>query len=84
MYHSKYRVRERIEYRFRVSSAAVFTIYSYSKTLEYLFRVSTAGSLTPNARVSVQVTPDTSGEHRSGAHMTHMCSSETSVMKYIS
>jgi hypothetical protein len=40
-------VRERIEYRFRVPSAAVFTLYSYSKALEYLFRVSTAGSLRP-------------------------------------
>jgi hypothetical protein len=38
-------VRERIEYRFRVPSAAVFTLYSYSKALEYRFRVSTAGSL---------------------------------------
>jgi hypothetical protein len=28
-----------IEYRFRVPSAAVFTLYSYSKALEYLFRV---------------------------------------------
>jgi hypothetical protein len=28
-------VRERIEYRFRVPSAAVFTLYSYSKALEY-------------------------------------------------
>jgi hypothetical protein len=34
-----------IEYRFRVPSAAVFTIYSYSKALEYHFRVPTAGSL---------------------------------------
>jgi hypothetical protein len=38
-------VRESIEYRFRVPSAAVFTLYSYSKALEYRFRVSTAGSL---------------------------------------
>jgi hypothetical protein len=38
-------VRERIEYRFRVPSAAVFTLYSYSKVLEYRFRVPTAGSL---------------------------------------
>jgi hypothetical protein len=38
-------VRERIEYRFRVPSAAIFTLYSYSKVLEYRFRVSTAGSL---------------------------------------
>jgi hypothetical protein len=38
-------VRERIEYRFRVPSAAVFTLYSYSKALEYRFRVPTAGSL---------------------------------------
>jgi hypothetical protein len=45
-YHSKYRVREMIEYRFRVLSAAVFTLYSYSKALEYRFRVPTAGSLT--------------------------------------
>jgi hypothetical protein len=30
-----------IEYRFRVPSAAVFTLYSYSKSLEYYFRVST-------------------------------------------
>jgi hypothetical protein len=28
-----------IEYRFRVSSAAVFTLYSYSKALEYRFIV---------------------------------------------
>jgi hypothetical protein len=41
-------VRERIEYRFRVSSATVFTLYSYSKVLEYRFRVSTAGSLRTN------------------------------------
>jgi hypothetical protein len=34
-----------IEYRFRVSSAAVFTLYSYSKDLEYRFRIPTAGSL---------------------------------------
>jgi hypothetical protein len=32
-------VRERIEYRFRVPSAAVFTLYSYSKALEYPLRV---------------------------------------------
>jgi hypothetical protein len=38
-------VREKIEYRFRVPSAAVFTLYSYSKALEYRFRVPTAGSL---------------------------------------
>jgi hypothetical protein len=38
-------VRERIEYRFRVPSAAIFTLYSYSKALEYRFRVPTAGSL---------------------------------------
>jgi hypothetical protein len=38
-------VRERIEYRFRVLSAAVFTLYLYSKALEYRFRVPTAGSL---------------------------------------
>jgi hypothetical protein len=38
-------VRERIEYRFRVPNAAVFTLYSYSKALEYRFRVPTAGSL---------------------------------------
>jgi hypothetical protein len=30
-----------IEYRFRVSSATVFTLYSYFKALEYRFRVST-------------------------------------------
>jgi hypothetical protein len=35
-----------IEYRFRVPSAAVFTLYSYSKALEYRFRVPTTGSLT--------------------------------------
>jgi hypothetical protein len=39
------RVRERIEYRFRVPSAAVFTLYSHSKALEYRFRVPTAGRL---------------------------------------
>jgi hypothetical protein len=42
LYYYKYRVRERIEYRFRVPSAAVFTLYSYSKALEY----PTASSLT--------------------------------------
>jgi hypothetical protein len=35
-------VRERIDYRFRVPSAVVFTLYSY---LEYPFGVPTAGSL---------------------------------------
>jgi hypothetical protein len=34
-----------IEYHFRVSSATVFTLYSYSKALEYRFKVPTAGSL---------------------------------------
>jgi hypothetical protein len=34
-----------IEYRFRVPSATVFTLYSYSKALEYRFRVPTAGSV---------------------------------------
>jgi hypothetical protein len=34
-----------IEYRFRVPSAAVFTLYLYSKALKYPFRVTTAGSL---------------------------------------
>jgi hypothetical protein len=38
-------VRERIEYRFRVPSAAIFTLYSYSKTLEYHLVYVTAGSL---------------------------------------
>jgi hypothetical protein len=38
-------VRERIEYRFKVSSAAVFTLYSYYKALEYRFRVLTADSV---------------------------------------
>jgi hypothetical protein len=28
-----------IEYRFRVPSAVVFSLYSYSKALEYSFRV---------------------------------------------
>jgi hypothetical protein len=37
-------VRERIEYRFRVSSAAVFTLYSYSRALEYSLEYPTAGS----------------------------------------
>jgi hypothetical protein len=36
-----------IEYRFRVTSAAVFTLYLYSKALEYRFIVATADSLTP-------------------------------------
>jgi hypothetical protein len=34
-----------IEYRFRVPSTAVFTLYSYSKTLEYHLEYTTAGSL---------------------------------------
>jgi hypothetical protein len=38
-------VRESIEYRFRVPSVTVFTLYLYSKAVEYRFRVSTAGSL---------------------------------------
>jgi hypothetical protein len=40
-------VRETIEYRFRVPSAAVFTLYSYSKTLKYHFRVPTVGYTPP-------------------------------------
>jgi hypothetical protein len=43
-------VRERIEYRFRVSSAAVFTLYSYSKTLEYHLEYATADSLSGSTR----------------------------------
>jgi hypothetical protein len=35
-----------IEYRFRVPSATVFTLYSYSKALEYRFKVPTMGSPT--------------------------------------
>jgi hypothetical protein len=31
-------LREKIKYRFRVPSASVFTLYSYSKALEYRFR----------------------------------------------
>jgi hypothetical protein len=38
-------VRERIEYHFRVSSATVFTLYSYCKTLEYRLQNATAASL---------------------------------------
>jgi hypothetical protein len=38
-------VRERIEYRFRVPSAAVFTLYSYSKALEYPLKYPTTSSL---------------------------------------
>jgi hypothetical protein len=38
-------VREKIEFRFRVPSAAVFTLYSYSEVLEYRFKVPTADSL---------------------------------------
>jgi hypothetical protein len=34
-----------IKYRFRVSSAVIFTLYSYSKFLEYPFKVPTADSL---------------------------------------
>jgi hypothetical protein len=33
-----------IEYRFRVPSTSVFTLYSYSKALEYRFKVPSAGS----------------------------------------
>jgi hypothetical protein len=43
-------VRERIQYRFRVPSAADFTLYSYSKALEYHFKVPTARSLRPSRR----------------------------------
>jgi hypothetical protein len=50
-----------IEYRFKVSSAAVFTLYSYSKALEYRFRVPTTGSLSVRAlrrcRWSWQIRP---------------------------
>jgi hypothetical protein len=34
-----------IEYRFRVPSVAIFTLYSYSKALEYPLEYLTAGSL---------------------------------------
>jgi hypothetical protein len=47
-----------IEYRFRVPSVAVFTLYSYSKALEYLFRVPTVGSLSyEHPTVAVTVPP---------------------------
>jgi hypothetical protein len=53
MYYSKYRVRKRIEYRFRVSSTAVFTLYSYSKTLEYHLEYVTADSLNFNGNEGI-------------------------------
>jgi hypothetical protein len=34
-----------IEYRFRVPSATVFTLYSYSKSLEYRLQYATTASL---------------------------------------
>jgi hypothetical protein len=41
-----------IEYHFRIPSAAVFTLYSYSKALEYRFRVPITGSYyRPNSTV---------------------------------
>jgi hypothetical protein len=49
-------VREIIEYRFRVPSAAVFTLYSYSKALEYRFRVPSAGSLIASATLAHDAT----------------------------
>jgi hypothetical protein len=53
-------VRKRIEYRFRVPSATVFTLYSYCKDLEYRFRLATAGSLTgfPSALASALATKE--------------------------
>jgi hypothetical protein len=36
-----------IEYRFRVPSTVVFTLYSYSKALEYRFRIPTVGLSVP-------------------------------------
>jgi hypothetical protein len=47
-------VRERIEYRFRVPSAAVFTLYSYSKALDYPFRVPTVGSISSPEKCIMQ------------------------------
>jgi hypothetical protein len=53
--YSKYRVRERIEYHFRVSNAAVFILYSYSKVLEYHLEYTTAASFRVSFRVSTVV-----------------------------
>jgi hypothetical protein len=47
-----------IEYRFRVPSAAVFTLYSYSKALEYPLRVVFYGGAS-SAGVGVTTADDT-------------------------
>jgi hypothetical protein len=52
-----HRVREKIEYRFIVPSAALFTLYLYSKTLEYRFRVPTAGSLRLPTLIDLYIHP---------------------------
>jgi hypothetical protein len=46
-----------IEYHFRVLSATVFTLYSYSKTLEYRLEYATAGGLTSLPAPSVPSLP---------------------------
>jgi hypothetical protein len=43
-----------IEYRFRVPSIAIFTLYSYSKPLEYPLEYPTAGSLSADSQTSCQ------------------------------
>jgi hypothetical protein len=44
-----------IEYRFRVPSATVFTLYSYSKALEYPLEYPTADSLKSRRRVCTKL-----------------------------
>jgi hypothetical protein len=66
-------VRERIEYRFRVPSAAVFTLYSYSKALEYRLRVSTAGSLKGQGEVVSSLLLSCRGGPMSLLASTHHC-----------
>jgi hypothetical protein len=50
-------VRESLEYRFRVSSAAVFTLYSYSKILEYHLEYATADSLSLSVLMDLYIHP---------------------------
>jgi hypothetical protein len=44
-----------IEYRFRVSSAAVFTLYSYCKALKYALEYPTAASLIARVELIVDL-----------------------------
>jgi hypothetical protein len=71
-------MREIIKYRFRISNAAVFTLYSFYKDLEYTFRVPATGSLsgsvwTALARAGLQIRSSSSSHEPNGCGVVSAC-----------